>query len=429
MNKLWQSPISPGLSWYETSINQRPEYPTLDGDCDCDVVVIGGGFTGLSAAFHLANAGTNVVLVEAHRLGDGASGRNGGQFGSGHHCDILELEKQYGFERSRALWEMAEKAKASLHDLASNAGFDFEYKCGQLSPMHKRRFEAKKRAEIEVINERYDYHDLIWLDQEEMSGKLGSHDYFGGSQDKGTGHFHPLKYLVGLAKAAANSGANIFENTSALNIKKSSRIKIQTNRCVITADKCLLAVNGYHGGLEKQTARHIMPIQSFIIATEPLPQDSGIIPDGEAVDDSRNLVRYFRKSSDNRLLFGGRNPFGSRNPSDAGKGIHRQMCAVYPSLKNIKITHQWGGSVATTIPRMPFVREVKPGIWSIGGYSGHGVVLSNYAGRLIAEKFLGISGELDHLSDLEIPPFPGGQMMRSPLLYLAMMWYSLRDRV
>ncbi len=425
----WQSPVSPGLSWYEATLAERPQYAPLDGDCDCDVVIVGGGFTGLSAAYHLGKAGANVVLIEAHRLGDGASGRNGGQFGSGQRGGVIELEKQYGFERSKALWDMAEDAKRNMFDVAEAGDFQFDYVPGQLTPMHRRRFEAGERAHIEAVNTRYGYNQLSWLDREEMAQRLGSKHYYGGARDTGTGHINPMKYLVGLAKTAAIAGARIHEQTAAINIRSQSRIIIETGKGTIRADKGLLAINGHHNNLENKTANHVMPIRSFIAASEPLPADTDIIPGGEAVDDSRFVVRYFRKSKDNRLLFGGREAYTRATSADISSAIRKQMCEIYPSLKDVAISHSWGGSVAITMQRMPFVREVEPGLWSAGGYSGHGVMLSNYTGRLIAEKFLGESAQLDLLARLNITPFPGGAILRNPLLFFAMTWYSWADRI
>lgn len=429
MNTQWQSPVSPGISWYEDSLDERPEYAALKGDISCDVAIVGGGFTGLSAAYHLAKAGTNVILIEAHRMGDGASGRNGGQMGSGQRGGVLELEKQYGFDFSKALWDMAEDAKDNLHEVAKAGNFDFDYASGQLTPMHKKRYEAHEKAHIDAVNARYGYGDLHWLPQDEMAERLGSSHYYGGSYDSATGHFHPLKYLVGLARTAAKAGAQLHEQTRAIKVQSGTKITIKTSNGTITADQCLLALNGHHQDIEGKTARNVMPIQSFIGATEPLPDDTPVLPGGEAVDDSRFVVRYFRKSKDNRLLFGGREVYSKTDHGNISAAIRRQIAEVYPSLKDVPITHAWGGSVAITMQRMPYVREVEPGLWSAGGYSGHGAMLSNYTGRLIAEKFLGGSEQLDILSRLKISPFPGGKLMRNPLLFLAMTWYSLLDRI
>ena len=262
-----------------------------------------------------------------------------------------------------------------------------------------------------------------------MSERLGSSHYFGGACDQGTGHIHPLKYVIGLARTAAKAGAHLHEQTNAVKINRGKKITIVTSKGTITAEKCLLALNGHNDNLEKQTARYVMPIRSFIGATEPLPEDTPILPGGEAVDDSRFVVRYFRKSKDNRLLFGGREIYSSNDKGNIEKAIRAQIGEVYPALKEVAITHAWGGSVAISIQRMPYVREVEPGIWTAGAYSGHGVMLSNYTGRMIAEEFLGGSQQLDLLKQLKITPFPGGAAMRNPLLFLAMTWYSLLDRI
>lgn len=425
----WQSPISPGISWYEASIGDRPRYAPLGGDCTCDVVIVGGGFSGLSAALHLAKAGVDVVLIEAHRFGDGASGRNGGQLGTGQRAGVLALEKQYGFERSKALFNLAEDAKRNLHEVAADAGFNYDFMQGQLTPMHRQRFENAERTDIDALNDRYDYPHISWLNRDEMAARLGSKHYFGGSRDQGTGHIHPLKYLVGLVTAAAKAGAILHEETPALEIQADHKIIVKTARGQIVAKMGLLAMNAHHNNLEKQTSRHVMPIQSFIAATKPLPENSSVIPGGEAVDDSRFVVRYFRKTADNRLLFGGREIYSSGKPGDIAAGVRRQMLEVFPALRDVEFSHAWGGSVAITMPRMPYIRQVRPGLWSVGGFSGHGVMMSAYCGKLVAEKFLGHSAQLDLLAQLKITPFPGGQALRNPLLFLAMTWYSMLDRI
>ena len=425
----YQSPISPGISWYEASCGDRPTYAALDGDRRCDVVIVGGGFCGLSAALHLASAGTSVIVIEQHRLGDGASGRNGGQMGSGHRAHVAELEAQIGFERTKALWELAEDAKTSLLSVAEAHKFEADYLPGQLSALHKRRYEKESIEEVENLNQRFGYSKISWLDRREMAERLGSTHYYGGTRDTGTGHIHPMKYLIGLARAARNAGALIFEQTAAHSVTRNGLIEVKTKTGTITADKCIMALNGYHGDLRPELASHVMPIQSFIGATPPLPQDSPVLPGWEAVDDSRFVVRYFRKTRDNRLLFGGREAYGRTTPGDIRRTIRRQIGEIYPELANTDLTHAWGGNVGITMPRMPYVRELEPGLWTAGGFSGHGVMLSNYTGRLLAEHFLGRSEQISLLKDLKIGPFPGGALMRNPLKVLALTWYALWDRI
>lgn len=426
----YQSPISPGRSWYEDSVPERPTYPVLDGDRTADVVIVGGGFTGLSAAIHLARTGTNVVLVEAHRFGDGASGRNGGQLGTGQRAWAEEQEAELGLARAKALFDLAEEAKAHLLEFTDANGIDMDFRPGQMSVAHKRRFVDDYKAHAEIMATRFGYPHISFMDAAETAQRLGSSHYFGGSRDTGTGHINPLKLLVGLARVAAASGAHIFEQTRSTGIfARNGKVIVETPKGTITADKGLIAVNAYGGDLEPVSAAHVMPIGSFIGATEPLPAETTVIPGGESVDDSRFVVRYFRKSVDNRLLFGGREVYGVNDPKDIHIHIRRQIAEIYPALKDIPITHGWGGYVGITMPRKPFVREVMPNVISAGGYSGHGVMLSNFVGKLYAETVAGNRNRLKLFEELKIPAFPGGRRFRTPLLFLALNWYALRDRI
>lgn len=424
-----QSPISPGLSWYEASLAERPEYAALDGDRRADVVVIGGGFTGLSAAAHLAKAGVDVVLIEAHRFGDGASGRNGGQLGTGQRAWAEETEAELGFARSKALFDLAEEAKAHLLGFAEGHGIDIEFMPGQMSVAHKPRYVKDYRNHAEVMAGRFGYPHISFMDAKETAERVGSTRFFGGIRDTGTGHINPLKLVVGTAKVAAAAGAQLFENTRATGISAANgRVTVTTPAGTITAGKALVAVNAYGGELEPVSAAHVMPIGSFIGATPPLGPDSPVLPGLESVDDSRFVVRYFRRDREGRLLFGGREIYAPGDPQDISVHIRRQIAEIYPALKDVEITHAWGGYVGITLPRTPFVREVMPNVISAGGYSGHGVMLSNFVGKLYAETVAGNRDRLKLFEELKIPPFPGGRRFRAPLLFLALNWFALRDR-
>ncbi len=423
-------PISPGKSWYEATVDDRPAFPALYGSRKADVVVVGGGFTGLSAAFHLARAGADTVLIEADRVANGASGRNGGQLGTGQRHWPEEMEADLGFERSRALFDLAEAAKAHVLDFAKENKIEIDYVPGQMSVVHKKRYLAGYRDHADIMAERYSYPHMHFMDREETERRLGSNRYFGGVYDKGTGHINPLKLALGTARIASESGAEIFENTEATSVSSNNgMVTVETPYGTITARNCLLALNAYHGRLEKQSASHVMPIGSFIGATPPLGDDSNVLPGGESVDDSRFVIRYFRRSKDGRLLFGGREIYSTDNPEGIKDAIRRQIGDVYPKLRDIEITHAWGGYVGITVPRKPFVREVMPHVIYAGGYSGHGVMLSNFTGRLYAEMLAGDRTRLKLLEDLKIPAFPGGDRFRDPLLFLALNWFALRDRI
>jgi gamma-glutamylputrescine oxidase len=426
----YQSPISPGVSWYEDSAGPRPTYPALDGDAQADVVIIGGGFTGLSAAAHLAKSGVDVVLIDASRFGDGASGRNGGQLGTGQRGSLDDLEAAYGWTRAKALFDLAEEAKAHLLEFARVNAIDIDFMPGQLSVSHKKRYVDDYRRYADYMRDKAGYPHMTFMDAAETAERLGSTHYYGGIRDTGTGHIHPLKLLIGTARVAAEAGARLFENTRSTSISSmGGKIRVTTPTGAITAEKCLVAVNAYGGELEPVSASHVMPIGSFIGATVPLPADSPVLPGGEAVDDSRFVVRYFRKTRDHRLLFGGREIYTAKDPKDIHIHIRRQIAEIYPALKDIEITHGWGGYVGITVPRKPFVREVMRGVISAGGYSGHGVMLSNFVGKLYAETVAGNRDRLKLFEELKIPAFPGGRRLRAPLLFLALNWFALRDRI
>ena len=426
----YQSPISPGYSWYEDTAGPRPEYPRLDGDRSADVVIVGGGFTGLSAAAHLAKAGVDVALIDANRFGDGASGRNGGQLGTGHRTSLDELEEVVGWTRAKALFDLAEEAKAHLLEFAATNRIEIDYTPGQLSVVHKKRYVDDYRKYADYMRERADYPHIAFMDAEETARRLGSTRFYGGVRDTGTGHIHPLKLVIGTARVAAEAGAHLFENTTATGIRRErGKVEVSTPSGTITADKALYAVNAYGGSVEPVSAAHVMPIGSFMGATVPLGADSPVLPGGESVDDSRFVVRYFRKSNDSRLLFGGREIYAVKDPKDIHIHIRRQIADIYPALKDIEITHGWGGFVGITVPRRPFVREVMPGVISVGGYSGHGVMLSNFMGKLYAETVAGNRDRLKLFEELKIPAFPGGRRFRAPLMFLALNWFALRDSI
>lgn len=426
---IYRSPISPGHSWYEASVSERPEYPQFKGDKRCDVAIIGGGFTGLGAAVHLAKAGVSVVLLEAHRFGDGASGRNGGQLNTGQHAGPDDHEAQLGFERARALFDLGEEAKHHLLDFTQQNKIEIDYQKGHMSVTHKQRYVDELREYPALLAQRFGYPHLRFMDKEETSERMGSAFYRGGCYDSETGHIHPLKLVVGTARVAAASGAQLFENSAVTSMRhESGKTRIETAQGTVTADRVLLAVNAYGSEkLEPVMASHVMPIRSFIGATVPL--DDEILPGKESVSDTRFMVRYFRRTKDGRLLFGGREAYTADAPDNIDKHIRKQITEIYPALKDVEITHAWGGSVGITMPREPFVREVMPGVTAIGGYSGHGVMLSNFTGKLYAEAVTGNRDRLKLLRDLNVPAFPGGRRFRKPLLTAALTWYSLLDKI
>ncbi len=423
-----QNSISPGSSWYEYSVADRPAYSILTDNIVCDIAIVGGGFTGLSAALNLAKSGLKVVLLDAARFGDGASGRNGGQLGTGQRQWVETLEKYYGYERTKVLFDLTEEAKNDILQFCRIGDVDIDYVQGHLSLVHKKREIKAYQSHVETMC-RYGYNHLTFMDKAETADRLGSDFYHAGIRDVGTGHINPLKFVIALAKAADKAGALLYENTLVTALERSEgKCVLTTSKAQIKADRVLLASNGYHLGFRSGVEKYIVPIRSYIGATSPLSIDSEILRGGESVDDSRFVVRYFRKSADNRLLFGGAESYDRQVPNDLEIRIRRQASEVFPKLKQIALSHYWGGTVAITVERMPFIRDIMPGVTYCGGYSGHGVMMAPFVGKLYAESVCGKSDRINLLKDLHISAFPGGSWLRRPLLFLAMQWFALMDR-
>lgn len=418
-------------SWYAATANPAPDDPPLTGHARADICVIGGGYTGLSAALHLAERGFDVVLLDAHRPGWGASGRNGGQVGTGMRLSQPELEPLVGPEDARHLWELAEEAKALIRDRVARHGIDCDFLPGALYTDHKARFADASRREVDLLRTRYGYDAVSFVGREELRAMLGTDAYHCGTLDRGAGHLHPLNFALGLAAAAREAGARLHGLSRVTGIEPGDPATIRTAEGSVTARHVILACNGYLGGLEPRVASKVMPINNYIIATEPLGEARAraLIRDNVAVADSKFVVNYYRLSRDWRLLFGGTESYSYRFPTDIAAAVRRPMEAIYPQMKGIGIDYAWGGTLAITMNRLPHFARLGPNMLSLSGYSGHGVALATLAGQLAAEAVAGQAERFDTFARLPAQPFPGGTPFRSALLKLAMTWYSLRDRL
>jgi gamma-glutamylputrescine oxidase len=413
-------------SWYTATAPAGPPLPPLRGDVAADVCVIGGGYTGLSAALHLAEAGLGVVVLEAQRVGWGASGRNGGQLGSGQRRDQDWLEQRFP-DKARVLWELAEEAKALVKRLVARHGIECELKPGVINAAHKAGYAREYQAYAGKLARDYRYGEVSPLDRAGIGELLGTAAYHGGMLDRGAAHLHPLKLALGLARAAAGAGARIFESSRVTAVDAAGA---RTDRGAVRARFVIVACNGYLGGLVPEVAARVMPINNFIVATEPLGEQArGLIRDDVAVADSRFVVNYFRLTPDARLLFGGGESYGYRFPADIARVVRPRMLAIYPQLADAAIEYAWGGTLAITVNRLPAFQRLAPNVYSAAGYSGHGVGLATLAGKLMAEAVQGTAERFDVFAALPHPRFPGGPALRWPLLVLAMTWYALRDRL
>ena len=417
-------------SFYADTATALPRFAEARGDLACDICVIGGGYTGLSAAWHLAMRGFDVVLLEASRVGFGASGRNGGQVGQGQRLDQDALEKMVGRDHARALWTLANQSVDLVRDVAARGEVRAEFHPGIIHAAHRARYVPDYHAYARKLTEDYGYGQIRALDREELQSYVASPAYHGGTIDMGAGHIDPLELALGLARLATGAGARIFEGSRVSGLTRGDPAGVQTDSARIRAAHVVLACNGYLGGLERQVAARVMPINNYMLATEPLgaERQEEIIRGNHGVADSKFVVNYFRFSDDHRLLFGGTESYGYRFPKDIAAAVRRPMAQVFPQLKNVGISHAWGGTLGITMNRMPHFERVAGNVLSLSGFSGHGVAMAALAGQIAAETIAGQAERFDAMARVPSPRFPGGAALRWPLLVLGMVWFSLRDR-
>ncbi|MWD26439.1 FAD-dependent oxidoreductase [Aquicoccus sp. SCR17] len=417
-------------SWYRASTEPLPPFSPLHGQVSCDVCVVGGGYTGLSAALHLAERGYSVRLLEAHRVGFGASGRNGGQLGSGQRMGQEGLEKLVGQDDAAKLWQLAEDSKTLVKSLIERHRIDCHLKPGVAHLGFTEKETRELHEEAAHLEQRYGYKELELLDEAATRKLAPGSIYHGGTLDMGAAHLHPLAYAIGLAGAAARAGAIIHETSEVRRIEHGPHVLVHTSEGSVRCDHLVLACNGYLGGLDKRVAARVMPINNFIAATEPLGEEAArVLSRDVAVADTKFVVNYFRLSHDKRLLFGGGESYGYRFPRDIADKVRGPMAEIYPHLADVKIDYAWGGTLAITMRRMPWLARLAPNVLSASGYSGHGVGTATHAGQLMAQAIAGEAEGFNTMARVPALPFPGGRLARSPLLVLAMTWFSLRDRL
>ena len=418
-------------SYYAATAVGIQEHPKLQGAERADVCVIGGGFTGLSAALNLAEQGLDVVLLEAERIGFGASGRNGGLIGSGQRKDALEMEAQFGYERSREFWEFAEAAKTEIRDRVAKHDIECDLQYGQIEGVHKKSYVGHAAGYAEALAERYDYPHARALTREETRAMVDTDSFLEGLHDTQAMSIHPLNYALGLARAAREAGVRIHENSRVTGYTRTDPASVSTEHGHVDASFVVLGCNGYLGKLEPRVAGKIMPINNYLIATESLGEKGAreLIADRNCVHDTRFVVNFFRTSSDHRLLFGGGENYRAGFPRDIAAFVRPHMLELFPQLKDVRIDYSWGGTLSVTVKRMPQVGRLEPNLFFAHGYSGHGVSIANFAGKVLAEAIGGTANRFDVMSSIKAVSFPGGTLLRYPGMVLGMLYYSLRDRI
>ena len=426
------NPNGPGHpdSYYVATAKGIVDYPALDGELTADVCVIGGGFTGVSAALNLAEHGLDVVLLEAERIGFGASGRCGGMVGSGQRKDVLEIEEQFGLERSKQLWQFAEQAKQEIRDRVAKHDIPCDLHDGQLIGVHKRGYLGWAQELADALTERYAYPFCRALSAEETREYVATDNFLEGLYDPEALTLHPLNYVLGVANAAAEAGVRIFENSRVVAYSKADPAVVRTAGGSVKASHIVLACNGYLGDLEPRSAGKIMPINNFMVATEPLGEERAreLINGRFGIHDTRFVVNYFRLSDDHRLLYGGGENYRPGFPQDIAKFVRPYMVRMFPQLKDVKIDYAWGGTLAVTVNRLPHFGRLQPNIYFAQGYSGHGISTATFAGKIIADAIAGVSGRFDAFASLPTHTFPGGTLLRYPGMVLGMLYYGLKDR-
>lgn len=418
-------------SYYLATAKGLEDRPTLKEELTADVCVIGAGFTGLSAALNLAELGMSVVVLEAERVGYGASGRNGGLVGSGQRQDVLEAEEQFDVARSRQLWNFAELAKQEIKNRVEKHNIPCDLQKGQLVGVHKKSYLGWAQQLADALTERYDYPFCRALNAQETYEYVATSDFVEGLYDTEALNLHPLNYTLGLARAASDAGVRIFENSRVTSYTKTDPAVVTTATGSVKASFIVLACNGYLGNLEPRSAGKIMPINNFMIATEPLGEDRAreVINGRFGVHDTRFVVNYFRLSDDHRLLFGGGENYRPGFPKDIAKFVRPYMLNLFPQLKDAGVDYAWGGTLSVTVNRLPHLGRLEPNVFFGQGYSGHGIITANFAGKVIAEAIAGVAGRFDVFAKLPMHTFPGGTLLRYPGMVLGMLYYTLRDRI
>ena len=415
-------------SYYAATANWQTDYPRLLGEHHCDVAVVGAGFTGVSTALHLAEWGYDVALIEANRVGWGASGRNGGQLIDGF-VDIDKIEKRLGSDAADVAYQVGVESRDIVLQRIEKYSINCDLKFGFLDlALHQKDLDYF-RSEIERKQERNYPHKMELVAQEDMRSVIGSDIYIGGLINRGNGHLHPLNLCIGEARAAEQNGAKIFEKSPVTKIHHGTSPRVETRDGVVYARTVVLAGNAYLGKTEPKLHGAVISAGSYIIATEPLaPQvASELLPQDMATCDQRIGLDYFRLSADRRLLFGGLCNYSGRDPKDITATLRPKMLKVFPQLESTRIDYEWGGNIAISINRIPQLGRIKSNTYYAQGYSGHGVAPTHVAGRMLAEVIAGDCARFDVFERVHHMKLPGGKWFANPTLAVGMLYYRLKE--
>ncbi len=422
------APTAP-QGYYAVSAGPGRARPSLAGAVRADICVVGGGYTGLSAALGAAGAGARTILLEAETVGFGASGRNGGQIHTGLRKDQRTLETWLGREHARDLWSLSLEAKVLIRTLVEKHAIACDLKPGLVIAAHSRRAAAALAEDAEHLARDYGYADVRMLNADEAAATTGSTLYHGAQFDSGGGHLHPLRFALGMADAVEVAGGTILEHARVeLLEEEEDGVAVRTAAGTVHADRVILATDAFSTALAPELAPFIGHVESFVTATAPLPPelDRAVVPSDAAVADTRHVLDYYRKSADHRLLFAGREAYFGM-PTDIGGLVRPRMLRVFPQLKDVPTEYAWSGTVGITVTRMPHFGRLTERILFAHGYSGQGVALATLGGALLAEAALGKPERFDVFARVPARSFPGGRLLRKPLIAAALFAFKIAD--
>jgi gamma-glutamylputrescine oxidase len=417
-------------SYYAATAHAAAPRPALAGDVSADVCIVGGGYSGLSAGIELAGRGYRVRLVEAARIGWGASGRNGGQIVNGLNAGLDRIEARYGRQIADFVGRLVKEGNAIIRERVARHGIDCDLKDGQiftaLTPAHMRELEAKR-----ALWRRHGHDDFEMLDRETLRAHVASDLYAGGMLDRTGAHMHPLNLALGEAAALESLGGTIHEASRVMAVEETADgVVVRTEAGAVRCGAALLCGNAYLGRVVPALYDRVMPFSTQMIATEPLSDRArALLPTDACVEDVRWVLDYYRLSADGRLLFGGGTVYGGTDPEDIRAKLVPNMERVFPSLKGARVDFAWSGNCAISFSRVPQLGRLGRAVYYAHGYSGHGVVGSHLFGRILAEAVDGDLSRFDTFAGMRWIPFPGGRRFAVPYAVLGSWWYGLRDRL
>ena len=416
-------------SYYAASVNEPTDYAPLCGAQNADVCVIGAGFTGISTALHLAERGYKVHVVEANRVGWGATGRNGGQIIDGISGQE-QIARHLGRDGERIMWEMGWAGHDIIRERIATYDIDCDLKWGYLEVAIKQRHVRAQHEKLEKLEKHNFPHEYKLLSREDTISTIGTEAYIGALMYKGNGHLHPLNLCIGEARAAVSRGATIYEQSPVLRIEKGDRPRVVTGQGSVTADFVVIAGNAYHF-IERKLRGNMFPVNSFIIATEPLSEEqvNSINPKDLAVCDPNFVLQYFRLSADKRLLFGGRCNYSGTEAEVIKRMRIPKMLRIYPRLAGTKIDYAWGGTIGVPFNRVPQLGRTSSNVFYSQGYSGHGVNVTHLAGQIMADTVVGTFERFDVFANIKPTVVPGAHIFRNQMVALGMLYYQIKDRL